>query len=106
MVNAVETGVKKLRPWQEETVGRFADEEAFAINADCSCGKTLTAIEIAIAKDMPVIVIAPGRRLCEQWKNDILKDAGPDEDVWLYSKPDETAEGESYMERFRAWLKS
>ena len=78
----------------------------FAIVADCGCGKTLAAIKIALGKKMPVIVIAPGHRLCEQWQNDILENAGPDEEVWLYSKPEETKQGESYRERFAKWLRS
>jgi superfamily II DNA or RNA helicase len=54
---------------------------------------------------MPVIVIAPTHRLCEQWKNDILQDAGPDEDVWVYDKSTETKQGEYYREAFELWLK-
>jgi superfamily II DNA or RNA helicase len=53
---------------------------------------------------MPVIVIAPTHRLCEQWKNDILQDAGPDEEVWVYDKPTETKQGEYYKEVFEQWL--
>jgi superfamily II DNA or RNA helicase len=71
---------------------------------DCGCGKTLAAIRIALAKKLPVIVITATHRLCEQWKNDILKDAGPDEDVWVYSRPEETRRGERYREDFETWL--
>jgi len=53
---------------------------------------------------MPVIVIAPTHRLCEQWKSDIKEIAGDDADIWVYSKPEETKEGESYRERFAKWL--
>jgi superfamily II DNA or RNA helicase len=53
---------------------------------------------------MPVIVIAPTHRLCEQWKNDILQDAGPDEEVWVYDRPTETKQGEYYREAFEQWL--
>jgi superfamily II DNA or RNA helicase len=53
---------------------------------------------------MPVIVIAPTHRLCEQWKADILQDAGPNEDVWVFSKPEETKQGAYYQEAFEQWL--
>jgi superfamily II DNA or RNA helicase len=92
--------------WQRSAVMRCVRAAYFAIVADCGCGKTLAAIKIALGKMLPVIVIAPGRRLCEQWKNDILENAGPDEDVWLYAKPEETKQGEYYKERFEEWLKA
>jgi superfamily II DNA or RNA helicase len=95
---------RKPYKWQETALARFARAAYFAIVADCGCGKTLAAIRIALTKKMPVIVIAPGHRLCEQWKNDILQDAGPDEDVWVYSRPEETKQGERYKEAFEKWL--
>jgi superfamily II DNA or RNA helicase len=55
---------------------------------------------------MPVIIIAPGHRLCEQWKRDIKEAAGPEADVWLYSKPEETKQGEYYKDQFTAWLQA
>jgi superfamily II DNA or RNA helicase len=95
---------KKTYNWQNTAAARFVRAVYFAIVADCGCGKTLAAILIALAKKMPVIVIAPTHRLCEQWKNDILQDAGPDEDVWVYDKPTETKQGEYYREAFESWL--
>jgi len=68
------------------------------------CGKTLAGILIALKKAMPVIVIAPTHRLCEQWKKEIEEFAGEEADVWVYSKPEETKQGESYRERFVKWL--
>jgi superfamily II DNA or RNA helicase len=83
---------------------RFARSVYFSIVADCGVGKTLAAIRIALFKKMPVIVIAPTHRLCAQWKEAILKDAGPDEDVWVYSRPEETKQGDYYKEAFETWL--
>jgi superfamily II DNA or RNA helicase len=95
---------KKAYNWQDTALTRFTRAVYFAIVADCGVGKTLAAIRIALAKKMPVIVIAPTHRLCEQWKNDILRDAGPDEEVWVYSRPEETKQGDYYRESFEAWL--
>jgi superfamily II DNA or RNA helicase len=53
---------------------------------------------------MPVIVIAPTHRLCEQWAADIKRDGGGDEKVWVYDKPTETKQGEYYKEIFEQWL--
>jgi superfamily II DNA or RNA helicase len=97
--------MKQSYKWQESAVARFARAAYFAIVADCGVGKTLAAIKIALAKRMPVIVITATHRLCEQWKHDILTDAGPDEQVWVYSKPEETKQGARYREAFEAWLK-
>jgi superfamily II DNA or RNA helicase len=96
--------MKQSYSWQNTALARFARAIYFAIVADCGVGKTFAAIRIALAKKMPVIVIAPTHRLCEQWKNAILEDAGPDEDVWVYDKPTETKQGEYYKEIFEKWL--
>lgn len=98
--------MKQTYDWQTSTVARCARAVYFSIVGDCGCGKTLAAIKIALAKMMPVIVIAPTRRLCEQWKEAILEDAGPDEQVWVYSNPQEMAQGETYREDFEKWLAS
>jgi superfamily II DNA or RNA helicase len=95
---------KKIYRWQKTALARFARAVYFSIVADCGVGKTLAAILIALDKKMPVIVIAPTRRLCDQWKQDILRDAGPGEDVWVYDKPVETKQGERYREAFESWL--
>jgi superfamily II DNA or RNA helicase len=97
---------KKAYKWQDTALARFVRAAYFAIVADCGVGKTLAAIRIAVAKNMPVIVITSTHRLCEQWKNDILQDTGPDEDVWVYDKPTETKQGNSYRAAFEAWLKT
>jgi superfamily II DNA or RNA helicase len=99
-----ETVAKKAYSWQNTALARFVRAAYFAIVADCGVGKTLAAIRIALAKKMPVIVIAPTHRLCEQWKNDILQNAGPDEEVWVYSRPEETKQGDYYREAFETWL--
>lgn len=95
---------KRPYDWQNNALARFARAAYFAIVADCGVGKTFASIQIAVAKKMPVIVIAPGHRLCGQWKDDILRDAGPDEGVWVYSRPEETKQGEFYRQEFERWL--
>jgi superfamily II DNA or RNA helicase len=91
--------------WQESAFMRCVRAIYFGIVADCGCGKTLAAIKIAVGKMMPVIVIAPGHRLCDQWKDAIIENAGPDEEIWLYAKPEEAKQGEGYKERFERWLR-
>jgi superfamily II DNA or RNA helicase len=96
--------MKQPYEWQKAALARFARAVYFALVVDCGCGKTLAATLIALAKKLPVIVIAPTHRLCDQWREDILRDGGPDEEVWVYDKPTETAQGESYREAFEVWL--
>ena len=89
--------------WQLQAAIQGAVREFIALAADCSCGKTLAAILIALKKQMPTIVIAPTHGLCNQWKEDI-EEIVEDADVWVYSKPEETKQGEQYRERFIQWL--
>jgi superfamily II DNA or RNA helicase len=98
--------MKEIRPynWQNTALARFVRAAYFALVVDCGCGKTLAAILIAIAKKRPVVVIAPGHRLCAQWAREIREYAGPDEEVWVYNRNEERTEGEYYAERYRNWL--
>jgi superfamily II DNA or RNA helicase len=96
--------MKKTYNWQNTALARFVRAAYFAIVADCGCGKTLAAILIALEKKMPVIVIAPTHRLCEQWRNDILQNAGPNEEVWVYDRNEERKKGAYYDEEFSRWL--
>jgi superfamily II DNA or RNA helicase len=96
--------MRKLYAWQEEAIKRFSGKSFFAIICSCGLGKTLAAIKIALNKALPVIVIAPGHRLCEQWKHDILTE-DPEAKIWVYSRPEEAKEGEmDYRMRFNSWL--
>jgi len=88
--------------WQINALA-YATRNILATVADCGVGKTLFAIMVALIKNKPVIVIAPTRRLCAQWKDDIEKSVA-NADVWLYSKPEETKQGVKYQERFEQWL--
>jgi superfamily II DNA or RNA helicase len=93
-----------LYHWQTEALARFARAAYFALVVDCGLGKTLAAILIAKQKKLPTLVITPGNSLCNQWKAEIRKALGPDEDVWVYSRTEETRRGEAYREEFIKWL--
>jgi len=95
--------MKQPYNWQNAAVARFVRAAYFALVCDCGTGKTLAAILIALAKKKPVIVIAPGHRLCDQWK-EAIKEVDEEADVWVYSKPEETKQGAQYQERFKDWL--
>jgi superfamily II DNA or RNA helicase len=90
--------------WQLAAKTRFAAQEIISLVVDCGCGKTFAAILIALAKMMPTVVIAPTHRLCEQWKEEIEETLGDEADVWVYSQPEETKQGDYYRERFETWL--
>ena len=92
--------------WQVKAVAHYAMREILSLVVDCGCGKTFAAIMIALAKAMPVIVIAPGHNLCEQWKNELKDTLGDDAEVWVYSRPDETKQGGRYKEQFEQWLEA
>ena len=98
--------MKGYYKWQTTAAETLKDAVFFCIDAACGCGKTLAAILISIKKQMPTIVIAPTHSLCDQWKKDIEEELGEDADVFVYSRPVETKEGEKYRERFEAWLQA
>jgi len=90
--------------WQLQAAAEGAVRKIISLAVDCSCGKTLAAILIAVKKQMPTIVIAPTHSLCAQWKNDITEELGDKADVWVYSRVEEVKQKERYKERFMAWL--
>jgi len=90
--------------WQLQAAIKGAAAEIISLAVDCSCGKTLAAILIAMRKQMPVIIIAPTHNLCNQWKQDLIDELGAEADVWVYNKPEETKQKEHYKERFIQWL--
>jgi len=92
--------------WQLQAATTGAVREIIALAVDCSCGKTLAAILIAIKKQMPTIVIAPTHSLCNQWKNDLIYELGDEADVWVYNRSEETKQGDYYRERFTKWLQA
>jgi superfamily II DNA or RNA helicase len=90
--------------WQLQAAAEGAVRKIISLAVDCSCGKTLAVILIAIKKQMPTIVIAPTHSLCAQWKNDLIEELGDEADVWVYSRSEEVKQGERYKEKFMAWL--
>jgi superfamily II DNA or RNA helicase len=90
--------------WQNTALARFVRAAFFALICDCGCGKTLAALLIARAKQLPVIIIAPRHRLCAQWAEAVRECAGPDEDIWVYDRNEERTGGEAYARRYREWL--
>jgi superfamily II DNA or RNA helicase len=90
--------------WQKEALARFARAVYFALIVDCGCGKTLAAILIALAKQRPVVVIAPGHRLCAQWAREIREAAGEAESIWVYDRNEERRLGAYYDDKFETWI--
>ncbi len=94
---------KRLYAWQQKAIKRFKDSPFFAIVADCGLGKSLAAIHIALKKRLPVIVIAPGHTLCDQWAREI-QEVDETADIWVYRASDESADKTGYGARFAKWL--
>jgi superfamily II DNA or RNA helicase len=92
--------MKQLFAWQKRVLERAKGMAFFCIDAACGTGKTLAAIAVAFAKGLPVIVIAPGHDLCNQWKETLEENGVEAEDIWMYT-PDRTRE-----EAFSTWLRS
>ena len=96
--------MKQLYSWQDKANETFKDAKAFLLEAACGTGKTLAAIKIALAKMLPVIVITPGHTLCDQWKNELIENGVDENDIWVYSKPEETKHEKEYKAAFEGWL--
>lgn len=96
----------KSYTWQESAVRLFETAKRFCIWADCGCGKTLAAILIALKKALPVIIIAPGHTLCNQWKKELIETGAAEEkDVWVYDRNEERRQGAAYEAAYRAWVR-
>lgn len=89
--------------WQKKAVERFTPAKISAIVADCGTGKTRTYIKLALAKNLPTIIIAP-KNICKQIESDIHEIAGPGQQVWRYEQTVETKNRELYLDDFEAWL--
>ena len=61
---------RKLWKHQQYALDKYKDREYFGLLFPTGTGKTSTAIAIAEAKDMPVLIIAPNA-LCKQWAEEI-----------------------------------
>ena len=95
--------MKHLYNWQKKAVALFKNVSFGMLNICCGGGKTLAALQLAQEKELPVIIIAPGHHLCEQWVK-ALKEEDPEADIWVHNRPKETKEGQKYRDAFVAWL--
>ena len=91
--------------WQIAAVLRFAKAAFCTIVAACGTGKTRVGIKLALAKNLPTIVITP-KNISRQWRDDILSIAGDKESVWLYDAPTEHKDPDKYAYEFEKWLRS
>lgn len=96
---------RKLYKWQKEAIERFKDARAFMLNVCCGGGKTLVAIKIALYKKLPTLVIAP-KRLCLQWKDDLMVEGVAEKDIWVYDQPEYSKDKKNCERRFESWLMS
>ena len=67
--------MRKLWRHQQEALSRYAGAEYGGLLFDCGLGKTMTATRIAEAKELPVLIIAPGV-LCQQWADELTNRDG------------------------------
>jgi superfamily II DNA or RNA helicase len=101
-------GGLQMKPykWQENAIARFAKNAFFCLWVDCGCGKTLAGALIAIKKQLPTIIIAPGHLLCDQWKKELIETGVAEEDIWVYNRNEERKQEEQYAGSFEAWLEA
>jgi hypothetical protein len=90
--------------WQEKFAKRFSKASISAIIAGCGTGKTRATIRLAILKHIPVIVITP-KNVMKEWRDEILKVAGPNEKIWVYDMPTEHKDYAAYHQAFAKWLR-
>ena len=92
-----------MKSWkhQEAAVERFKDKEIAGLLFDCGTGKTRTAIKLAEAKGMPVLIIAP-KSLCSQWGEAIAEHSEAfDNDILVFDNAKKnTAKAQRALEDF------
>lgn len=95
--------MKHAREYQKTAFERFKDALFFCLNLDCGLGKTFVATMIAKHKSLPTLIIAPAN-LCKQWREELIEAGVRPEDIFIASRPEETADHDGYWARFNAWL--
>ena len=89
--------------WQVKAVDRFKSTVIAAIVAACGTGKTRAYIKLALAKNLPTIIIAP-KNICRQIESDIHEIAGAGQEVWRYDQVEETKKKDAYLDNYYKWL--
>lgn len=64
----------------------------------------MTAI-VAQNKNLPTAIIAP-KRLCNQWKDELIEAGVSPEDIFVHDQSTETGDPVAYQNQFTAWLES
>ena len=86
--------------YQKDVIDRMKDLPYMMIDASCGTGKTLMAIHIAKAKNLPVMVIAP-KNLRATWVEELKAD--DENDVFVYDAS--MKNDENKRKEFMEWLK-
>lgn len=73
--------MRKPYKYQQEVIDKMKDLPYMMIDASCGTGKTLMAIHIAKAKNLPVMVICP-KNLRHTWVEELQAD--DENDVFVY----------------------
>ena len=97
--------IERFYKWQKEGYEKFKDAIFFMANVCCGGGKTLFAIAISIYKNMPVLIIAP-KRICDQWKLDLMDEGVDEKDIWVYNQSAYTNDKTGYTRKAAEWLQS
>lgn len=96
--------MRKLFKHQEEAFEKIKDMKYAMANMSCGTGKTCLADALALYKGKATLIITP-KAVLTSWKEELMEDGVPEEDIWVYTAEDKRKTGEEkYLEELKAFL--
>lgn len=96
--------MRELYEHQKEAFEKAKDLDYAMLNMACGTGKTATAIHLAVHKGRNTLIITP-KAVLSSWKDELIEEGIPEEDIWVYTAEDKRETGEEkYLEQLKAFL--
>lgn len=96
--------MRELFNHQKEAFEKIKDMKYAMANMACGTGKTCLADAIALHKGKATLIITP-KAVLSSWKEELMTDGVPEEDIWVYTAEDKRKIGEEqYLKELEAFL--
>ena len=93
--------MRKPYEYQKGIIERSIGRPYTMVNAACGTGKSLIALQTALGKGKPTLIITP-KNIMDDFKDELIADGVPEEDIFVYDAAKSHKDG--YYEDFSHWL--